>query len=71
MNRMIINPIEALKILLKKNKITQEDIAKELKISQSAISLWITGKRFPQGKNYYKIIEFVNKNCDISAIKVD
>lgn len=49
-----------LKKLRKQYKLSQEELAKELKISRQAISRWEVGKTEPDIKMIQKIAKFYN-----------
>lgn len=50
--------MERLKQWLKENNITGAQFAEMLGVAQSAVSMWLTGERFPSRKNIQKIAEY-------------
>jgi transcriptional regulator with XRE-family HTH domain len=49
--------MERLKKWLKENNITGAQFAEKLGVAQSAVSMWLTGERFPSRENIQKIVE--------------
>ena len=52
-----------LKTLLKKHKIRQRTLAKEVGISESAISYYLNEKRFPNGNHLIAIAQYFDVDC--------
>ena len=49
--------------LLKKHKIRQRTLAKEVGISESAVSYYVDGKRSPSGNHLIAIAQFFDIDC--------
>ncbi len=52
--------MERLKQYLKEHGITGAQFAEMLGVGQSAVSMWLTGERFPSRENIQKIVELTN-----------
>lgn len=50
--------IERLKMLMKEQNITQQELADKLSISRKTISLWCIGRGFPDSYNLKALIDF-------------
>ncbi len=48
-----------LKIILKRNKVQQKDLAKEIKVSPNTITSWVTDKREPGVPNFIWLIDWI------------
>lgn len=49
--------MERLKKYLKEHGITGAQFAEMLGVAQAAVSMWLTGERFPSRRNIQKIVE--------------
>lgn len=49
--------MERLKQWLKEHNITGAQFAEMMGVRQSAVSMWLTGERFPSRENIQKIVE--------------
>ena len=52
---------EMLNIIMKKNHLSQEKMAKRYKVSPSQISRWVTGQAMPRGQTMILIYEDFKK----------
>ncbi|MBQ8658146.1 MAG: helix-turn-helix transcriptional regulator [Clostridia bacterium] len=55
---------ENLKLLMKENSLTQEQLSKRIGISQSAISAWLAGKKEPKIISLWKLADEFNITID-------
>lgn len=53
-----------LRILLADKKMSQKDLAKEIDVHESAISLLVHGKRLPTLPTYLKIVRFFGTSME-------
>lgn len=53
-----------IKSLRKKKGITQAEMAKQLGVKQSTVSMWETGKTMPKTKRMRKLAEVLNCTLD-------
>lgn len=57
--------MNAIEFLRNEKKITQEEMANDLSVTQSAVAQWESGKRVPPLKKAKEIADYFNTTIDV------